>query len=244
MALAYKLDSAPTAGPSRHEVWRMFDQIAGRYDFLNHALSLNRDKSWRRRLASHLADKPDQDVLDLATGTADQLLALWESGKVGCGVGLDLASKMMAIGQDKIESRKLEGKLALMRGDALTLPFKDSSFDAVTISFGIRNMPDVPLALREIRRILRPDGRALILEFSLPASGFWRRLYLLYFRRILPRVGGLISGDGKAYGYLNETVETFPYGDSFCRLMADAGFRNTEAHPLTFGIATIYRGDR
>ena len=119
-----------------------------------------------------------------------------------------------------------------------------SSFDAVTISFGIRNVLDVPKGLREMHRVLRPGGRALILEFSLPANAFIRWGYLLYFRNVLPLVGGLVSGDAKAYRYLNETVETFPYGAAFTALMTDAGFENVQAKPLTFGIATLYRGDR
>lgn len=222
----------------------MFDRIARKYDFLNHFLSLNRDKSWRKQMIKHLPDRSGLDILDLATGTGDQLLALYESGKIKSGVGTDLASKMMAIAAGKINERGLASILSLVRGDGTRMPFADRSFDIVSITFGIRNLPDVLQALSEMKRVLKPDGRALILEFSLPSNRILRKLYLFYFRKVLPLMGGMISGDKEAYRYLNETVETFPYGDSFCRLMTEAGFSRVASHPLTFGISTIYRGDK
>lgn len=222
----------------------MFDRIAGRYDFLNHFLSLNRDKVWRKKLAEHLPSGQDLDALDLATGTADQLLALYASGRVGSGVGLDMAAEMMKIGRFKLAQRNLESQFALVRADAACLPFGASSFDVLSISFGIRNVLDVNVALREMVRVLRPGGRALILEFSLPRNLLLRKLYLFYFRQILPRLGGMISGDSRAYRYLNETVESFPYGEAFCALMSRAGFVNVKGTPLTFGIATLYQGDK
>ncbi len=222
----------------------MFDRIAGRYDFLNHFLSLNRDKVWRKKLASRLPKGENLEALDLATGTADQLLALRESGRVTSGVGLDMAAEMMKIGRAKLVQQELHNQFTLVRADACCLPFAENCFDVVSISFGIRNVLDVDLALREMARILRPGGRALILEFSLPKSALLRKLYLLYFRKILPRLGGMISGDSHAYRYLNETVESFPYGDSFGALMTKAGFVDVQGTPLTFGIATLYQGDK
>lgn len=222
----------------------MFDRIAPRYDLLNHLLSLNRDKAWRTRMGRHLPDGDSLLLLDLATGTGDQLLALYETQRVGFGVGLDMAGEMMAIGQKKIESRYLSDKLAMLRGDAAFTPFPDRTFNVVTITFGIRNLIDLKAGLDEMYRVLKPGGRALILEFSLPTNRFLRQIYLFYFRHILPRLGSVISGDRQAYRYLNQTVETFPYGDEFCGIMRAAGFSDVVAHPLTFGIATIYRGDR
>ncbi|MEW6050644.1 MAG: bifunctional demethylmenaquinone methyltransferase/2-methoxy-6-polyprenyl-1,4-benzoquinol methylase UbiE [Candidatus Zixiibacteriota bacterium] len=230
--------------PSRHEVWRMFDRVANRYDFLNHFLSFNRDKAWRRKLADSLPDGNELTVLDLATGTADQLLALYDTGRVRNGVGVDMAEQMLAIGQIKIDRRRLSESLKLLRADAERLPFGNGCFDVVSITFGIRNVLDVSLALREMHRVLHTGGRVLILEFSLPHNVLLRKLYLFYFRRILPRLGGLISGDAYAYHYLNETVETFPYGDSFRSLMGGAGFINVKETPLTFGVATLYQGDK
>lgn len=230
-------------GPSRDNVASMFNRIAHRYDLLNHLLSANRDKRWRRKLVDLLPPGDNLHVLDLATGTGDQLLSAFESGRVAQGTGLDPAEKMLAIGREKIAARGLSDKLRLTTGIAESLPVADNSMDAITISFGIRNVTDVQMALSEMTRALRPGGRALILEFSLPSNVLIRQLYLFYFRHVLPRLGALISGDASAYRYLNQTVETFPYGDDFLSLMRQAGFAHVEKLPLTFGIATIYRGD-
>jgi len=232
------------SAPTRHDAWKMFNRIAHRYDFLNHFLSANRDVVWRRRLARLLPDMNDQTVLDLATGTGDQLLTLYDTGKLKSGIGLDLAEEMMIIGREKISSRGLTGQLQLQHGDAEAIPFDENSFDAVSISFGIRNVIDISRTLGEMLRILKPGGRVLILEFSLPTNSIIRILYLFYFRQLLPRLGGLIAGDSYAYRYLNETVETFPYGEEFCALMRQAGFKKVEVNCLTLGIASIYRGDK
>ncbi len=234
-------DESPA--PSRQDVWRMFDRIAHRYDLLNRLLSFRQDVAWRKRLARLLPDRSNLRVLDLATGTGDVLLSLYgTSGKVRSGVGVDMAGKMIAIGNRKIRDRRLDQSLRMVRGDAMCIAFNDASFDAVTIAFGIRNVLDVSEALREMRRILAPGGRALVLEFSLPRNAVFRVGYLFYFRHVLPRIGGLVSGDSYAYRYLNKTVESFPYGEVFCALMREAGFDAVKAHPLTFGIATIYQG--
>jgi demethylmenaquinone methyltransferase/2-methoxy-6-polyprenyl-1,4-benzoquinol methylase len=221
----------------------MFDRIAHRYDLLNRLLSFRQDVIWRKRLATLLPDRPDLRVLDLATGTGDVLLSLYRtSERVKSGVGVDMAGKMLAIGRQKILAQSLGQHLRMVRGDAMYIAFDDASFDAVTIAFGIRNVLDVSGALREIRRVLTPGGRALVLEFSLPKNALFRAGYLFYFRHVLPRIGALISGDSYAYRYLNKTVESFPYGEAFCALMRDAGFTEVKAHPLTLGIATIYEG--
>jgi demethylmenaquinone methyltransferase / 2-methoxy-6-polyprenyl-1,4-benzoquinol methylase len=239
------IESAGSATiPSSLQVWKMFDRIAGRYDLLNHLLSGNRDKVWRKKMTDFLPDSNDLHILDLATGTADQLLALYDSGRVESGTGIDMAEKMLAIGRDKIEARSLSAKLSLSPGNAEQIPFEADTFDVASISFGIRNMTDVPGTLAEMRRVLKPGGRTLILEFSLPDNAIMKSLYLFYFRHILPRLGAIISGDSGAYRYLNQTVETFPYGEAFCRLMSEAGFRSVVANRLTFGIATIYQGDK
>jgi demethylmenaquinone methyltransferase / 2-methoxy-6-polyprenyl-1,4-benzoquinol methylase len=237
-------DHQPPAAPSRDKIWSLFDRIAARYDLLNHLLSAGRDRVWRRRMNRLLPDRHDLSVLDVATGTGDQLLALYDSGRVSKGAGIDLAEKMLAVGMAKIESRGLHDHLTLTIGDGQAIPFDNDAFDVVSISFGIRNMTDVPLALTEMRRVLKPGGRALILEFSLPTNAVIRTLYLFYFRHLLPRIGHVVSGDSKAYRYLNQTVETFPCGDAFCELMQQAGFHNIEAHVHTLGIVTIYRGDK
>lgn len=230
---------------SGHEVPEMFNRIARRYDFLNRVLSFGMDISWRKKMALLLPPYRDQHLLDLATGTADQIILLFEnSDKVKSGVGMDLAEKMLGIGREKIKRLGLSEVISLEIGDAADIPADDSRFDAVTISFGIRNVTDVAKALREIYRVLKPGGRVLILEFSLPQNKLLRRAYLLYLRHILPRVGTLVSGDPQAYQYLSKTIEMFPYGETLCDLLSDAGFAAVEAHPVTFGVAMIYKGDR
>ncbi len=233
------------ASPPRREVWRMFDRIAQRYDLLNRLLSLRQDVAWRNKLSENLTDVRDQKILDLATGTADVLLSLFhQTDKAGVAAGIDMSDRMLRIGREKIQKNGLSRAIALFPGDAMHIPFRNNSFDAVTIAFGIRNVLDVNRSLREMYRTLKPGGRVLILEFSLPANRLIRQLYLFYFRNILPRIGGVISGDSYAYRYLNRTVETFPYGEAFCELLRDAGFQNVRTIPLTFGIASIYRGDK
>lgn len=221
----------------------MFNRIARRYDLLNRLLSFGQDQVWRKRLVRYLNDTPNQAVLDVATGTGDVILMLFrESNKIARGVGVDTAEQMLAIGREKVRERKLEQAITLEAGDATRLTQKDAAFDAVTIAFGIRNVDKVPAALKEMHRVLKQGGKCLILEFSLPGNAFIRSSYLFYFRHVLPLVGGLISGDKQAYSYLNRTVESFPYGEAFCELMRTAGFTRVKAHPLTFGVATIYEG--
>lgn len=223
----------------------MFDRIAHSYDLLNRTLSLGRDVAWRKRMAGMLPDRSEQHVLDLATGTADQILSFFRaSDAIRSGVGLDLAEQMLDRGRAKIATRGLSERISLEVGDASRIPFGDGTFDAVSISFGIRNVADVRAALSEMYRVLKAGGRALILECSLPSNRLLRKIYLLYFRHVLPRLGGLISGDFEAYRYLNETVETFPSSAAFCALMEEAGFREVAAHPQTLGVATIYVGDK
>lgn len=231
--------------PSRHEVWKMFDRIARRYDLLNRLLSFGRDVAWRRQVASYLPPGDSLTVLDIATGTGDLLISVYEnSERVKTGVGIDMAVRMLELGEAKIAQKGLSGWLSVREGDARAIPFPDRSYDAVTIAFGIRNVDPVETGLAEMRRVLKPGGRALILEFSLPENWLLRQLYLMYFRYILPLVGGVISGDTYAYRYLNRTVETFPYGGRFCALMQAAGFVKVEVHRMTFGVASIYEGTR
>jgi demethylmenaquinone methyltransferase/2-methoxy-6-polyprenyl-1,4-benzoquinol methylase len=222
----------------------MFNRIAHRYDLLNRLLSFGQDVRWRRRLVSLLPARKPLYVLDLATGTADVILTLAGKKLELTGIGLDMAADMLAIGREKVASQKMADRIGLVRADGVNLPFADRSFDITTIAFGIRNIPDYPAAIAEMRRVLRPGGRALILEFSLPSNRLIRAFYLLYFRYVLPRVGAAISGDRYAYRYLNETVESFPHGAAFEQAMRDAGFDEVRLHPLTLGVATIYEGIR
>jgi demethylmenaquinone methyltransferase/2-methoxy-6-polyprenyl-1,4-benzoquinol methylase len=240
--------STPVPGsvpePSRREVWKMFDRIAPRYDLLNRMLSFRQDVAWRKRMARHLPEGPALRLLDVATGTADQIFSLMRhEPRITSAVGVDMSEGMLEVGREKIRQRNLTERITLRTGDATTIPEASHAYDAVTISFGIRNVTDVVQSLGEMRRVLRPGGRVLVLEFSLPGWPPFRALYLFYLRHVLPVLGGWLSGDREAYRYLNVTVETFPYGADFCALMSKAGLVNVQHHPLTFGIATIYQGD-
>lgn len=234
---------AEPEGQKRVQVWQMFDRIAPTYDLVNRLLSFNLDVRWRKQVHSHLPQKPDLRLLDLATGTGDQVISMMRAGGIGSAVGMDMSTQMLAIGREKVEAAGLSSVISMEAGDATALPFEDASFDAVTISFGIRNVVHFDKALAEMRRILRPGGRAIILEFSLPRSPVVRLGHLFYLRYVLPLVGGVVSGDWDAYRYLNTTIEAFPYGEAFAKMMRDAGFERATPHPVTFGIATIYVGE-
>ena len=232
-----KLDEKKTTS------WQMFNRISRRYDLLNRLLSARRDIVWRKKCARMLPKRSGLRVLDLATGTADLLLALLkERPDIALAAGLDPAMEMLKIGQDKC--RKKNTAVSFINGDAQMQPLKSGSVDIITMAFGIRNVANIEAAFREMHRVLADRGRLLILEFSLPTNRLIRRIYLLYFRRILPFIGGLISGDRQAYQYLNRTVEDFPYGEAFKQKLVAAGFTNTKALPLTFGIASIYSAEK
>lgn len=231
--------------PSKAESWKMFDEIAARYDFLNHLFSFGLTGSWRRKIASFLPKTPDLAILDVATGTGDVLLALLKMRPdIQTAHGIDLADRMLTIGRQKVKKNHFENRIILSRGDADKIPFPDNHFDVVTMAFGIRNMPNVMRTLQEILRVLKSGGQALILEFSLPTNAVMRAFYLFYLRSFIPVIGACVSGNRHAYRYLNETVEGFPYGDAFCTIMNIAGFKNPAACPLTGGIVTIYRGNK
>lgn len=224
------------------EISGMFNAIAKRYDRANRCLSLGIDARWRKSLAKYLPEKENMRLLDIATGTCDQLIALMQTGKVSCGVGIDLAEEMLAIGKQKILQYPFGEKIDLLCASACEIPFPDHSFDCTTISFGIRNVQGN--CLKEMFRILAPSGRALILEFSLPKNHLIRLCHLFYLRHLIPMIGGLMTKKKEAYRYLNQTIEAFPYGEKFLELMEKEGFVHCRAIPLTFGIATLYVGER
>lgn len=216
-------------------VHALFNQIAPRYDLLNRLLSFGQDQFWRRKVVNFLPERSDLRVLDIATGTADlALMMVKNSRQVTSVIGVDMAVEMLKLGQDKIEKAGFDACIGLQAGDAHKLGFGDASFDVVTVAFGLRNMPDKKQALAEMMRVLKPGGRMIILEFSMPKNPIMRWLYLLYFRHILPRIGGLISGDSQAYRYLNQSVESF----------SSREIDHMQKHPLCFGVATIYVADK
>jgi demethylmenaquinone methyltransferase / 2-methoxy-6-polyprenyl-1,4-benzoquinol methylase len=224
-------------------VYRMFDAIASTYDRVNRILSLGIDCYWRRKMVSHLPQDPLK-LLDLATGTGDQIFALIDRHPIEKAIGLDLSQEMLAIGVRKCEKKGATSLVDMRIGDAQEIPLEDKSVNCITMSFGIRNVPDVPKCLAEMHRTLLPGGKSLILEFSLPKCRVVRSLHLFYIRKILPRIGRLLSKHETAYSYLNETIETFPYGEAFCTLLKNAGFAKITFIPLTFGIATLYVAEK
>ncbi|MGE4170233.1 MAG: bifunctional demethylmenaquinone methyltransferase/2-methoxy-6-polyprenyl-1,4-benzoquinol methylase UbiE [Candidatus Margulisiibacteriota bacterium] len=221
-------------------IWQVFNRIAPRYDLLNRLLSFGQDLRWRKQLVAACPETAAVYV-DLATGTADVLLAVCQNRRIQSAIGLDPAQGMLDVGRLKLDKAGLS-EATLVLGDAQHLPFETASTDLISMAFGIRNVPQPELALAEMVRVLKPGGKAIILEFSLPQMAIIRWVYLLYFRWVLPLVGGLISGDFQAYRYLNQSVENFPYGQDFLNLMRQAGFAQVAQTPLTFGIATLYVG--
>jgi demethylmenaquinone methyltransferase / 2-methoxy-6-polyprenyl-1,4-benzoquinol methylase len=230
--------------PEKQDSYRLFDQVAPTYDLLNRLLSFGIDSSWRHELLSYIPYGNDLSALDLATGTADVALTLATAPQIGHITGLDLSSEMLDRGRKKIEKQNLSHKICLELGDGVNIPAEDNSFDLITIAFGIRNFADPWKAIREMHRVLRTGGRVLILEFSLPKSRAVKTVYLSYFRHILPTIGRILSGHGRAYKYLNQTVEEFPYGQKFADRLSYAGFKNVTFEELTLGIASIYSGDK
>ncbi len=230
---------------TKAQSWKIFDAIYRRYDLLNAVLSFGLDKSWRYKLLRFIPQGKNLKLLDLATGTADVVLTLTEnSPEINSAFGIDLSENMLKIGKEKINKHKLSDRITLQRQDAAQLSFLDNEFDLATMAFGIRNVENPIAVLKEIYRVLNTRGRAVILEFSLPQNLFMRMLYLFYLKCFVPVVGGLVSGNFKAYLYLNRTIEKFPYGEVFLRMMAQCGFKNTYATPLLLGVATIYVGEK
>lgn len=223
-------------------VREMFAGIAGRYDLLNHVLSLNIDKSWRRIVAAELGDIlacDDAVVLDVACGTGDLSIELAKDAQAQV-IATDFCRPMLDIADDKIQASGL--CIPLIEGDALELPFETDQFDAVTIAFGLRNLANVSGGLKEMYRILKPGGRLAVLEFSVPIIPGFGRLFNFYFSHILPRIGGAVSGSRGAYEYLPDSVSKFPDQKNLAALMTETGFENVKYKNLTGGIAALHVG--
>jgi demethylmenaquinone methyltransferase/2-methoxy-6-polyprenyl-1,4-benzoquinol methylase len=220
----------------------MFDAVAPRYDFLNRVLSAGIDRYWRSRAVRMLSDEQPRRVLDVATGTADLAIKIERTLHPRKTIGIDLSTEMLDRGRAKIEQKGLSPRISLRKADAADLPFADASFDAAFVAFGVRNFEDLDAGLGDIRRVLRPGGALVVLEFSSPRAFPIKQVYDWYSRRVLPRIGGLLSPDQGAYEYLPNSVAAFPDGTDFLRRMRSAGFADLEWTPLTFGIASLYKG--
>ena len=221
----------------------MFNEISGKYDFLNHFLSFGIDRLWRKRLVKEILKSGPVHVLDLATGTADLAIELCRHGGIRI-TGADISEKMMEIGRQKISREGLSDSITLTYGEAENLLFPDESFDAAMIAFGVRNFEDLPRGISEMQRVIKKGGKVMILEFSHPSSFPLKHLYRFYSRFIIPLIGRMISSHPSAYRYLPETVAVFPSGKIFLEIMQKAGFERCFAIGLSGGIASIYAGTR
>lgn len=228
----------------KEQVHEMFDAIAPRYDLLNHVLSGNIDRLWRRRTVREVRRGGARRILDVATGTGDLAIALARGIEGAQIVGVDLSEGMLEGARRKVASRGLAGRITLEQGDAEHLRQPDAAFDAVTVAFGVRNFGDLEAGLAELARVVRPGGRIVVLEFSRPRNRLFRALYEFYSYKILPRIGGLVSRDRRAYEYLPASVGAFPAPERFLQLLRAAGFDDCRSRSQTFGIAQIYIGIR
>ena len=227
----------------REKVAAMFDSIASRYDLLNHVLSGGIDRRWRKKVINMLAEQQPKKILDIATGTGDLAIEAvrLNPDKI---TGVDISEGMLAVGKEKIKKLGLDNLITLQYADSTSLPFEDNSFDAVTVAFGVRNFDNLEKGLYEMRRVVKTGGQVIILEFSQPERFPIKQLYSFYSRKILPVIGQLLSKQRAAYEYLPESVKEFPHGNDFLKIMSDTGFINNKAASLTFGIASIYSGNK
>ncbi len=225
----------------KENVRNMFNNIAGKYDFLNHFLSMNIDHLWRRRVVKILSQHKHDTILDVATGTGDLAIAAIKLNPTLI-TGIDISEEMLKVGDEKLIRKKLDKIIKLQKADSENLPFDDNSFDACMVAFGVRNFEDLKKGLSEMYRVINKDGVVVILEFSKPKAFPVKQIYGFYFRNILPLLGKLISKDDFAYTYLPDSVSKFPEGNDFIETLKTIGFRELKKKPLSFGIATIYHG--
>ncbi|AZA80078.1 bifunctional demethylmenaquinone methyltransferase/2-methoxy-6-polyprenyl-1,4-benzoquinol methylase UbiE [Chryseobacterium joostei] len=226
----------------KSQVEDMFDNIAPKYDLLNRVLSMKIDILWRNKLVKWMKNDNPQEVLDVATGTGDLAITI-EKGTGSKVVGLDLSQQMLNVGVIKIKKLKLDGKISMQKGDAENLPFEDNRFDAVSVAFGVRNFENLTKGLAELRRVVKDNKSVYILEFS-KVEGFLGPFYMFYFKNILPAIGRLVSKDNRAYTYLPDSVNAFPFGEKMKQILLDTGFKKVEYKKLSLGIATIYKATK
>ncbi len=231
-------DSALT---KKEQVASMFDNIAFRYDFMNRFLSVGIDVYWRKRAIRELKELKPKRILDMATGTGDVAILTYKYLKPVKITGIDLSEGMLALGRKKVDRLKLNDSIELLQGDSETIKFSDNTFDAVTVAFGVRNYENLQKGLKDMFRVLKPGGKLIILEFSKPRKPLLS-IYNLYMNFVTPIIGRIISKNKEAYRYLNESVQAFPAGKDFLKILDNAGFKNTSIKTFSFGICSIYYG--
>ncbi|MBC7451211.1 MAG: bifunctional demethylmenaquinone methyltransferase/2-methoxy-6-polyprenyl-1,4-benzoquinol methylase UbiE [Cytophagales bacterium] len=228
----------------REQVELMFNKISPKYDLLNKVLSLGIDKIWRKKALSLLKkDKPEY-ILDVATGTGDLAIQAAATLKPRSIIGIDIAEEMLQIGREKIMKQKLDNIIQLQQGDSEKIAFPDNTFDAVIVSFGVRNFEHLEIGLTEIQRVLKMGGKIMVLEFSKPVKTPFKQVYQFYFKNILPAVGKMVSKDTSAYTYLHDSANAFPDGQAFCAILEKVGFSIEHYKPFTFGVCTAYVGKK
>ena len=221
------------------QVTQMFDTISKDYDGLNRVISFGIDIKWRKRVVQLLKAKKPESILDIATGTGDLAIAMTKTGATKI-VGLDISPGMLEVGKHKVADKKLDETISMVVGDSESLDFEDNSFDAVTVAFGVRNFENLEIGLKEIHRVLKPEGSLVILETSVPTRTPFKQGYFFYTKYILPAIGKIFSKDRSAYRYLSESASVFPYGQAFNNILSKTGFIGIENKPQTFGVASIY----
>jgi len=227
----------------KEQIAQMFDNISGNYDRLNRVISFGIDKSWRKKVLKIVAHKNPQTILDIATGTGD-LAILMSNTTANKIIGLDISQGMLEVGKQKIASKKLSHKIEMILGDSEKMPYPDSTFDAITVAFGIRNFENLDKGLTEIHRVLKPNGVFVILETSNPTKFPFKQGYYFYTKYILPIIGKIFSKDNSAYNYLGKSANIFPFGKNLCNILQKNGFIDVQAMPQSFGVATIYKASK
>lgn len=228
----------------KEQVAQMFNNIAPTYDKVNRVLSVGIDIGWRKKAINELKSLKPQLLLDVATGTADMALLLHKQLKCNEIIGVDISNEMLAVGRKKIKAADLDNKIKIYTGDSEHLEFKDNTFDAVTVTFGVRNFENLNKGLTEIYRVLQPGGKLVVLEFSKPKTIGFKQLYSFYMNVVAPKVGSLFANNKEAYTYLNKSVKAFPEGQEFINILNEIGFTQTYLKRLSLGICTIYCGSK
>ena len=222
----------------KDQVKHMFNMIASKYDVLNHTLSLGMDYVWRKKAIKKILNNP-KEILDIATGTADFAISAAKHTQANI-TGIDISDQMIYVGNKKIQQKKLHNRIKLSLEDSENLPFHDNSYDAITAGFGVRNFENLEKGLSEIYRVVKKNGYVVILEPSTPKVFPLKQIFSIYFQKILPFIGSLVSKDKSAYSYLPNSVKSFPDGDDFLKILNKQGFSKTNYYPLSFGIVSLY----
>jgi len=232
------------ASGKKQQVTQMFDTISGEYDGLNRIISLGLDQKWRDNVVDMVAATNPDSIMDIATGTGDLVIKMAEKTGASRLVGLDISSGMLEVGKIKVKQEKLDDRIEMVLGDSENLQFADATFDAVTVSYGVRNFEDLEKGLSEILRVLKPSGILVILETSVPQKFPFKQGYYVYSNLVVPTLGKIFSKDNKAYGYLSKSASKFPYGERFNNILKKVGFNNVENHLQFHGASTIYKATK